>query len=380
MARANVGLREGRWFWELRVISGIRDPTNPTAKPDQPDFGGHFRAGISRREASLEHPCGFDAYSYSIRDAHGQILHMSMPEKFFPPEESLCQGDVVGFELQLPSLALHRKVVEGTFNKAVDLTDESDPAGVETVNPRTLLRDRYPIRYKNELYHEHYDYQPTKELEERFQPPAFSNAAANVQAPNPNHASAALRTLPNSWLKVYKNGKFMGVAFQDLLAFLPPASRPSAQGVREGLDDGTLGYYPSVAVFSGGAVEANFGPNFSFPPTNLETDNDVDMDGATATPTSAIPNKHRPVSERYDEQIAEDVVFDVIDEVDCWMQDGGVLAGARPPAQGLGVFSTGPVGYAGTDGAGSAAGSGDAISDPANGTAEAIKELVQDDE
>jgi len=31
----------------------------------------------------------------------------------------------------------------------------------------------------------------------------------------------------------------------------------------------------------------------------------------------------RPVAERYKEQIAEDVVWDIIDEVDFFMQDGG---------------------------------------------------------
>lgn len=362
-------------------MSGIRDPTNPTAKPDQPDFGGHFRAGISRREASLEHPCGFDAYSYGIRDAHGQTFHMSMPEKFFPPEESLCQGDVVGFELQLPSLALHRRVVEGSYNKAADLVDDLDPSGVETVNPRTLLRDRYPIRYKNELYHEHYDYQPTKELEERFQPPAFGGTGANAQPPNPNHAFPALRTLPNSFLKVYKNGRPMGTAFEDLLAFLPPASRPSAQGVREGLDDGTLGYYPSVAVFSGGAIEANFGPTFAYPPSSIApADGDTPMEG-TAVPSNSSPlTRLRPVSDRYDEQIAEDVVFDVVDEVDCWMQDGGVLAATRAPAPAAAHVSNGTVASSlGSDGQRDSAGASAALSGLANGAAE-IKELVQDDE
>ncbi len=33
--------------------------------------------------------------------------------------------------------------------------------------------------------------------------------------------------------------------------------------------------------------------------------------------------KVRAVSERYDEQIAEDIVYDLIDEVGFWMLDGG---------------------------------------------------------
>jgi COMPASS component BRE2 len=33
-------------------------------------------------------------------------------------------------------------------------------------------------------------------------------------------------------------------------------------------------------------------------------------------------DKPRAVAERYDEQIVEDIVADIIDEVDFWMQDG----------------------------------------------------------
>jgi COMPASS component BRE2 len=326
-SRGNVALREGRWYWELKVLSGIRYPSNPTAKvTDGTHFGGHFRAGISRREASLEHPVGYDAYSYGIRDVHGQKVHMSSPEKFFPPNESMAYGDVIGFELNLPTLALHRKVVEGTYNKAVDVADDPEVLSTESVNPHTLVRDRYPVRYKNELYFEYQDYQPSKELEELFLPPSHSAppSAAASKPPHPNHPHPALRTLPGSYLKVYKNGKLMGAAFENLLSFLPPASKPAGSG-REGLDDGTLGYYPSASVYSGGAVEANFGPNFTCPPPELLGEDDVDMIGESAISNPTSNKRLRSVSERYNEQVAEDVVFDIIDEANCWALDGGVL-------------------------------------------------------
>ena len=328
MSRGNINLREGRWYWELKVLSGIKYAANPSAKAQQgTHFGGHFRAGISRREASLEHPVGFDAYSYGIRDVKGEKIHMSSPQSFFPAGDSMLFGDVIGFELNLPSLGLHKKVVEGTYNKAVDVIDDHEALSNDTVNPHTLIRDRYPVRYKNELYFEYLDYQPSKELEELFLPPMHS-APASVAAskpPHPNHPQPALRTLPGSYLKVYRNGKLMGTAFEDLLAFLPPASKP-ASGTREGLDDGTLGYYPSASVYSGGSVAANFGPTFNYPPPELAGDDDVDMIGESTTMMNASSGKKlRPVSGRYNEQIAEDVVFDIIDEVDCWAQDGGVL-------------------------------------------------------
>jgi len=47
----------------------------------------------------------------------------------------------------------------------------------------------------------------------------------------------------------------------------------------------------------------------------------------------------RPIAERYAEQVAEDVVWDIIDEVDFFMQDGGfggkVGAGAGDARQGV---------------------------------------------
>jgi COMPASS component BRE2 len=44
MARANVGVREGEWYFECKVLSGINgDDTS----------GGHVRVGWARREGSI---------------------------------------------------------------------------------------------------------------------------------------------------------------------------------------------------------------------------------------------------------------------------------------------------------------------------------------
>jgi len=48
------------------------------------------------------------------------------------------------------------------------------------------------------------------------------------------------------------------------------------------------------------------------------------MVGGDQQPTTRV-NKARPVSDRYDEQIVEDIVYDIVDEVDFWMQDGFVV-------------------------------------------------------
>ncbi|PKS09043.1 hypothetical protein jhhlp_003656 [Lomentospora prolificans] len=324
MARSNVAVREGRWYWECKITNGIIK----TRKGEQATSNGHVRVGFARREASLDAPVGFDAYSYGIRDKEGHKVHMSRPKSFFPAGEDICEGDVIGLEIKLPSEQLQRKILAGDYNPAVDDPNEEPDPMAPAPN---IVRDRIPIRFKSHIYFEKIDYHTTKDLEDLMNPsPAVSGSPI---APNPNHPVPALRTLPGSYIKVYKNGVLMGTAFEDLLAFLPPASKPQSQpGAREGLDDGMLGYYPSVSVFRMGAAEVNFGPKFWYPPPGYEgtgDEDEVDMVGVGEQNRPAAKaerpklNKLRAVSQRYAEQIVEDVICDVVDEVDFWLQDGG---------------------------------------------------------
>lgn len=339
MARANVAVREGRWYWECKITQGIRAAKDGETKPEG---GKHVRMGWARREASLDAPVGFDAYSYGIRDVCGEKVFMSRPKEFFPPGDGIHEGDVVGLEIQLPSEHIHRKIMSGQYNPAVD-GDQEPPPTAEAPN---IVRDRVPIRFKAHTYFEKIEYHSSKELEDLMNPSPAASSTASSEMPNPNHVSPALRTLPNSCIRIYKNGVLMGTPFENLLGFLPPASKPMAQvGAREGLDDGMLGYYPAVSVFRGGVAEVNFGPDFWYPPPGLSSD-----DGGTPQTSDNI----RAVSERYREQIAEDIVYDIIDEVDFWMQDGGGAIGA-----GSGHGKTGAVAMV-----------------PGR---EEIKELVQDD-
>ncbi|KAI0379814.1 hypothetical protein F5Y04DRAFT_115027 [Hypomontagnella monticulosa] len=322
-ARANVAVRQGRWYWECKITRG----TIKSNGDGNVQSNGHVRIGFARREASLDAPVGFDAYSYGIRDVQGQKVHMSRPKDFFPPGEEIREGDVIGLEIQLPSEHLHRKVVRGEYNPAVDLLDEEE-LSTEAAN---IVRDRIPIRFKQHIYLEKIDYHTTKELEDLMNPspagPSGTIGSRPADKPNPHHQVPALRTLPKSCIRVYKNGVLMGTPFTDLLAFLPPASKPQVQvGAREGMDDGMAGYYPAISVFRGGAAEVNFGPEFWFPPPDIldaDGDGDVEMvDADTVKVAGAKLDRVRPVSERYDEQIVEDIMADVVDEVDFWMRDG----------------------------------------------------------
>ena len=383
MARANVGAREGKWYWECKILSGVKPASLEVAIDTAGDAGGHVRLGFSRREASLDTPVGFDAYSYGLRDVAGQKVHMSRPKDFMPSGEQICEGDVIGLEINLPSLTMHRKVVDGSYNKAVDVSDDVEPHGAEAPD---IIRDRLPIRYKAHLYFEQFEYQASKELEELMNPSPVIAATSTLTsaAPNPNHNLPALRTLPFSCIKVYKNGQYIGTPFTDLLAFLPPASKPLHQvGARDGLDDGMLGYFPSISVFRGGAAECNFGPDFWCPPPGLATvDGDVDMLKGQPSETSwkdytqSSLKRLRPLAERYTEQIAEDILYDIIDEVDVWHQDGGkteTLKGASNPTPTI----LGPVDPAAPE-VESAIANADAMG--GNGQTGEIKEIVQEEE
>lgn len=325
MAKANVVAREGRWYYECKITSGI-----PKRKrsDDSGESHGHVRMGWARREATLDAPVGFDAYSYGLRDVDGQKMFMSRPKDFFDKGESIEEGDVIGMEINLPSISLHKKIVDGIYNSAVDFDDDG-----HNLEKADIIRDRVPIRFKTHLYFEKIEYAASKELEELMNPSPLTASVGGLngsgQQPGPNHPAPALRTLPHSSIKVYKNGKLMGTAFKDLLAFLPLASKPTdgQVGARDGLDDGMLGYYPAVSCFRGGAAEVNFGPNFWFPPPDYNQDDDVEMIGSDQ-PSSSKLKKLRAVGERYEEQIVEDIVYDIIDEVDFWVQDGCITGKA----------------------------------------------------
>lgn len=385
MVRSNVCAREGTLYYEVKIHRGVpAEGPDPTAQGPQP----HVRFGWARREAPLDAPLGFDGYSYGVTDIRFETMHRSRPGKFFQPKKSkskgakaaavapptitlspedqdIKEGDVIGMEIQLPSLNLHQKVVTGVYNPAVDAGDGFDePAHMIDPGADTLdvIRDRIPVPYKGNSYFEVLDHVSSKPMESYADRTtnlssllpnsvSASASAANKDAirtpPNPNHESPMLRTLPHSAMRVYKNGKLIGTAFENLLAFLPPASAPSkTMGAREGFDDGIVGYFPAVSCFWGGIAEVNFGDGqggFWAPPAHLATTTstpaavppypsaggpDMEMEDAAIDASGAKKGWNpgrllRPMGERYKEQIAEDVVWDIIDEVDFFMQDGG---------------------------------------------------------
>ncbi|KAJ5692037.1 hypothetical protein N7462_001460 [Penicillium macrosclerotiorum] len=311
-ARANVCAREGSYYYEARVISGKIN--NVQAAPQKGGPGasprGHVRLGFARREADLDVNVGVDCYGYGIRDVNGEVVNRMRCEFFFPKGEAINEGDVIGMLITLPPLSLHKKIVEGTYDPAVD-GDGSTPSS-HTPTAANIIRDRIPFHYKSDFCWQQSNVFSTKHLRDY----AFNlKETPTFGPPSPmNGEDASLRTLPGSSITIFKNGVKMGTPFKELYAFLPPASRLAngtnnlGIGERENADDGMVGYYPAVSCYGGGAVECRFeAPWWVGPPEHNEYGDPV-----------------RPIGDRFNDQIVEDVVADIVDEVEAMFTWGGV--------------------------------------------------------
>ncbi|RJE24450.1 histone-lysine N-methyltransferase Bre2 [Aspergillus sclerotialis] len=327
-ARANVCAREGTFYYEARVISGIvNNPEEAPSNNDSRSSSGHVRLGFARREADLDANVGIDCYGYGIRDVNGEVVNRMRCEYFFPKNESINEGDVIGMLITLPSLHLHKRVVEGTYDPTLD----TDGAAFHSDSPfpSNLIRDRIPFHYKADFCWQQSNIFPSKQLRDY----AFNlKETPTFGPPSPiNSEDASLRTLPGSSITIFKNGVEMGTPFKDLYAFLPPGSRLTngtnnlGIGERENADDGMIGYYPAVSCYGGGAVECRFEPPWWIgPPSHT----------ANGEPIRAF-------GERFNDQIVEDVVADIVDEVEAMFVwggvDGDVVGNAELDGSGSGV-------------------------------------------
>ncbi|KAJ5152815.1 uncharacterized protein N7482_009293 [Penicillium canariense] len=320
-ARANVCAREGSYYYEARVISGRVN--NALAAPQKGGADasprGHVRLGFARREADLDVNVGVDCYGYGIRDVNGEVVNRMRCEPFPKDKaidvkeninEGINEGDVIGMLITLPPLSLHKKIVEGNYDPAVDGdgSDHSSRAPTAT----NIIRDRIPFHYKSDFCWQQSNIFSTKHLRDY----AFNlKETPTFGPPSPlNSEDASLRTLPGSSITIFKNGVKMGTPFKELYAFLPPASRLAngtnnlGIGERENADDGMIGYYPAVSCYGGGAVECRFEDPWWFgPPEQNDSGEPV-----------------RPMGERFNDQIVEDVIADIVDEVEAMFTWGGV--------------------------------------------------------
>ncbi|GAA5822239.1 hypothetical protein JCM3770_005861 [Rhodotorula araucariae] len=324
-ARSNIGLREGAWYWEIKVERGGGDGGRDKGGTGQ---GSWVRVGVGRRESPLNAPVGIDGHSYGYRDKTGDSVTLAQPQPYGQPYGT---SHTIGVYLLLPP------------RPSAPPADKRDPA--------RIVRKRIPIRYKGQLYFEQLEYAPSKEMDELLVDPALKAfkqrqaeekrrkakaAAPGTRAPPATEDSGPpLRPLPKlqgSKVAFFVDGVCQGVAFEDLYDFLPLRREKPAPGERRKKDaralmenhhdDGAVGYFPMVSVFGGGIATINPGPEFAFPPP-------ADMDAALAAsphppspspsvaappPPPLTPVPWQPLSARYAAAVAEQAYLDDLDE------------------------------------------------------------------
>lgn len=258
-ARTNVGVRYGACYVEIRILSPDASSSPPVPMRDGP----HARVGWGRREASLNAPVGYDAYSYGLRDTSGSRVTLSQLQPF---GESFGPGDVVGMYIRLPP------------------PSEPVPSGSEG----EINRKHIPIRYKGQLYFESLEYAPTREMEMVMdqsrrggvREPDEARARRAVPPSKQKKPPRPLPRLTDSCIGFVVNGKPQGIAYTDLYDYRPLRSSKSTRETvvtphssagailktrGNPYDDGSLGYFPMVSLY-GGARAQLITREFVYPP------------------------------------------------------------------------------------------------------------------
>ncbi len=138
-----MSVREGSWYYEVVVERGVG--AHGAGKGSAGEMGNpHVRVGWGRREASLDAPVGSDGYSYGIRDAGGEKVHLSRP-KPYGNGRGFAKGDVIGCLITLPP------------RPQPPSSDPSDLAYIQ--------RKRFAIAFKGQQFFESPEYPVAKEMD-----------------------------------------------------------------------------------------------------------------------------------------------------------------------------------------------------------------------
>ncbi|KAG0657493.1 hypothetical protein C6P45_002431 [Maudiozyma exigua] len=378
--RCDICIKEGTSYWEVEIVKGgstiDEDSVNdPIRMKEAIDNSPHLRLGVSRRETSLEAPVGFDLYGYGVRDQAMESVHGGELMKKIVTDKKLKQGDTIGFLLTLPDGEKQiqqakdytlRRLQELIKNESLnpEHTGENDhvtmgPQRKKVRNSKyslnefqkellrdidysDIVRDQIAIRYKGQLLYEATDYIKTTK------PEYFSADHKNQED---------YYSLKGSSLKIFVNGECLGNAFEDLNPFLPPFSelqynekfyynywknggssdvtiRNHNSGINNDdmelkkepsvvnelrndtsnskmdrkqilrnkyVNNNRLGYYPTVSCFNGGEAKI------------ITVKSELKyLEQAQATTSDSI----KTLDVLFNEQIADDIVLDIIDEVE----------------------------------------------------------------
>lgn len=192
MVRATHGVNRGKYYYEVYIDSM---PENTAT-----------RIGWGQCYANLQAPLGYDHYGYSWRSRFGTKFHQARG-KTYDRSGGYKQGDIIGCMIELP------------YGNPKNLTQAHHlPPSIKTTG--------YVVNFKKK--------DAPRVLEEKDEPPVLK----------------AMKPLVGSKISFYKNGKCIGVAFEDIL-----------QGF----------YFPTISLYKDCTVTVNFGPKFRYPPEGQST-------------------------------------------------------------------------------------------------------------
>lgn len=195
MVRATHGINRGKFYFEVHIDSM---PGNTAS-----------RIGWSHYHSNLQAPLGYDFYGYSWRSRFGTKFHQARG-KSFDREGGYRENDTIGCMIELP------------YGNSKNLTQAHHlPTSVKKTGGivQSKKKDQIP-----------------RAIEESIAPPPLNT----------------MKPLPGSKISFYKNGNFVGVAFEDIF---------------EG------SYYPTISLYKSCTVSVNFGPKFKYPPEKFNDDN-----------------------------------------------------------------------------------------------------------
>lgn len=225
MIRASHGIREGRLYYELRMLK-----SNPVIVAGQTTVP-HVRLGFATAEADVQAPVGYDLFGYSIRDIDGKRFTHAAPQVY---GVGWKEGDIIGCYIDLPKdtqLELFISAQDGSFTPRVPTNNS-----LENTHGK-----KKKGRGSSSASHTNGGLTPTSAPNSLQLYPSPSSLLLPFE-----EVTRRQRFHVGSRIVFFKNGKCMGTAFNDLIRGTEPY----------------CSYFPAVSLYMGCRVEVNFGPNW----------------------------------------------------------------------------------------------------------------------
>lgn len=238
MVRATHGINRGTFYYEVHI----------NLLPDNTAT----RIGWGQCYSNLQAPLGYDHYGYSWRSRYGTKFHQARGKSFDAKGGGYKEGDTIGCMIELP------------YGNEINCTMAHHlPASVKA---------GFLVMSKGKKDTE------IRMLEEKDEPTPLSE----------------MKTLIGSRISFYKNGQFVGVAYEDIF---------------EGF------YYPSISLYKSCSVSVNFGPKFKFPPPNYKPPT-LSSRPISNGDSNGDPNRCRSAQDIIEASVMDNLLTDLLYIVD----------------------------------------------------------------